>query len=639
MRFRRPRARLAAVCAAAIALTAASVVNVIPSSAATSPGQVIQVASNGISNPPDVGNDYSWSMAWFKGKLYVGTSRYEACVENATLDFWFPGQGFYKTNPTGGYTCPADKYDMDLRAEIWQYDPGPSKWTMVYQSPTIDNPRAPIDGQTNCGATGDQQCYKPIARDIGYRGMVVYNSQLYISANTANEYIPEIATTNHPTMLRTADGTNFTAVSNPPATENNFQGVHNTMGYRAMVVYHKKMYVTVISGLTGDGVVMRVDNPGLPNAKFTQITPSNMRVFELQVFNNQLYAGTGDQNTGYGVYRTSAIGNSPKWTPVVTNGAGIGKAITSVVSMGVFKNHLYVGASGWYNSTLPASEEIRISTTGKYDLLAGTARLTPQGFKRPLSSLPNGFGNVFNAHFWRQSAHQNAYFVGTNDWSYQWNGFPIIGNLLQPQFGFDIWGTCDGVHWWNETQNAFGDGLYNFGARTMVSTGTSGFFVGSANHAQGTSVYRDRYLRPCTVAGKVANGTAGLNDEVAGPPQPPIDVAATNSTSGPSLTWTPVPGATSYQVLRSGYVMTNAVDVVKPPTVDGFQLLTTAQATTAQTDPPVAVPTTYQPVGTTDNGTFTDTTAQPGQIYLYEVVAVGSDGSQSLPSNVVTPIS
>lgn len=639
MRFRRPRARLGAVCAAAIALTAASVVNVIPSQAATSHGQVQQIASDGIT--PDSANDYSWSMAWFKGKLYVGTSRNQACVENATLDYWFPGRGYYKANPGGGITCPADKYDMDLRAEVWQYNPANGHWAMVYQSPTIDNPRAPIDGQTNCGATGDQQCYKPIARDIGYRGMVVYGGQLYIGANTANEYIPEIATTNHPTMLRTADGTHFTSVSNPPATENNFQGLHDTMGYRAMVVYHNKIYTTVISGLTGDGVVMRIDNPGTAKAKFTQITPSSMRVFELQVFNNQLYAGTGDSDNGYGVYKTRAVGNNPKWTPVITKGAGRGKEITSVVSMGVFKNHLYVGASGWYNSTLPASEEIRIAPNGKFDVIAGKARLTPQGYKKPLSSLPDGFGNVFNAHFWRQAPHQNAFFVGTNDWSYQWNGFPILGDLLQPQFGFDVWGTCDGVHWWAETQNAFGSGLYNFGARTMVSSGTSGFFIGSANHAQGTSVYRDRYLRPCTISGKKANGTVSTNATTAptGIPQPPIDLAAANSTSGPSLKWTPVAGATSYQVLRAGYVTTNSIDVVKPPTVDGFQLLTTAPTTTAQTTPPVSVPTGFEPVGTSTNGTFTDTTAQPGSIYLYEVIAVGGNGSQSLPSNVVSPLS
>ena len=43
----------------------------------------------------DFQNSYSWSMAWFKGKLYVGTARSFHCVEAATLDFYYPGQGYY----------------------------------------------------------------------------------------------------------------------------------------------------------------------------------------------------------------------------------------------------------------------------------------------------------------------------------------------------------------------------------------------------------------------------------------------------------------------------------------------------------------------------------------------------------------
>src|SRR5690349_22444004 len=57
-------------------------------------------------------------------------------------------------------------------------------------------------------------------------------------------------------------------------------------------------------------------------------------------------------------------------------------------------------------------------SNGKFDLVAGRARSTPQGYKKPISGLPDGFGNPFNAHFWRQSVYRNAYFVGTNDWSY-----------------------------------------------------------------------------------------------------------------------------------------------------------------------------------------------------------------------------
>src|SRR5262249_23579495 len=83
-------------------------------------------------------NSYSWSMAWFKGKLYVGTARSQHCVEAETLNFYYPNQGYYRGYLDGlpEANCPVDPYDMDLRAEIWQYTPETGVWKRVYQSPT-----------------------------------------------------------------------------------------------------------------------------------------------------------------------------------------------------------------------------------------------------------------------------------------------------------------------------------------------------------------------------------------------------------------------------------------------------------------------------------------------------------------------
>ena len=33
----------------------------------------------------------------------------------------------YTTNPFPGATCPPDPYDMDLRAEIWEFDLNPKR--------------------------------------------------------------------------------------------------------------------------------------------------------------------------------------------------------------------------------------------------------------------------------------------------------------------------------------------------------------------------------------------------------------------------------------------------------------------------------------------------------------------------------
>jgi len=280
-----------------------------------------------ITNAPGFGdkqNSFSWSMAWFQGKLYVGTARSEICLEMETLQFYYPDTNYYTTNPERGVTCPADPYDMALRAEIWQYTPETGQWQRVYQSPEIPNPRAPG---------------KMVGRDIAYRGMVVYQNALYVGGVTANEYIPELAGHNPPRILRTTDGTNFTALNGDPGQVNELAsaGLQYPMGFRSMTVFQDKLFVTASTGLRGDGVIMQVDDPAGSTSSFTQVSPlGTMGVFEIEVFNNQLYAGVGDLDNGYSVWRTDGTGSAPfQFTPIVTGGAGRGADISSVVSMHV----------------------------------------------------------------------------------------------------------------------------------------------------------------------------------------------------------------------------------------------------------------------------------------------------------------
>ena len=77
-----------------------------------------------------------------------------------TIDFFLRVSDRYVTNPLPGATCPPDPYDMDLRAEIWEYTPRTGKWRRVYRSRAdVPNPRAPG---------------KFVARDIAFRGMTVF---------------------------------------------------------------------------------------------------------------------------------------------------------------------------------------------------------------------------------------------------------------------------------------------------------------------------------------------------------------------------------------------------------------------------------------------------------------------------------
>src|SRR5437762_275703 len=82
-----------------------------------------QVSSQGFGDPY---NAYAHTMAWFQGKLYVGTTRANLCLRRANypppLEPW-------------PVKCPADVYDLDLRAQIWSYAPKNETWKRSFISP------------------------------------------------------------------------------------------------------------------------------------------------------------------------------------------------------------------------------------------------------------------------------------------------------------------------------------------------------------------------------------------------------------------------------------------------------------------------------------------------------------------------
>ena len=162
----------------------------------------------------DARNSYAWSMAWFKGALYVGTARSAMCVENATIAYYLPTAGFYSQRAEPGRQLPADDprgrpagRDLALRARH-------GRWTRVYRSPRVPNPRAPR---------------QLVARDIGYRGMLVRTERggrkaLYVAALSPDEFIPELRRPRPPRILRTTDGKRFRALRARPPVIHTYLG-------------------------------------------------------------------------------------------------------------------------------------------------------------------------------------------------------------------------------------------------------------------------------------------------------------------------------------------------------------------------------------------------------------------------------
>jgi hypothetical protein len=440
-------------------------------------------------------NSYAWSAAWFRGGLYVGTARSALCVEGATLAYWFPGGGFYRRRPVPGVRCPSSIHRADLRAEIWRWRPGDG-WRRVQRSPRTVRDRLAPRGR--------------MARDVGYRGMVVRREGrrrvLYVAALGPGEFLPGSARRSPPRLLRSTDGRRFEPVRGRLPVIRTRVGPRRAVGFRSLQVHRGRLYVTASAGLTGDGVVLRVDRAAGRRARFTQVSPPALAVFELATFAGRLYAGTGDQSEGYGVWQAHRPGRA-RWAPVVTGGAGRGATMTSVVSMAPFKGRLYVGASGWHQGTVPGSELVRLDRRGALDVVVGATRTDGAGAVRaPLSGLPDGFGNPYNAHFWRMSASRGALYVGTNDVS--WSSPPAAAEA-----GFDLYGSCDGSSWWTATRDGYGDGL-DFGARTLTPS-PRGLFVGTTNHVQGATVVKV----PAPRCGRRAVAAAAV--PATRPPAPP----------------------------------------------------------------------------------------------------------------------
>lgn len=459
----------------------------------------------------DRDNSGVWSMQWWRGKLYVGTSRDWFCWSQAWFALNLPVVPYPPVDPD--MDCPEDPLDLQLQAEIWQYTPETQAWKRVYQAPQVEIPGHP--GRF----TG---------RDIGYRDMLLFTEPdgteaLYVAGVTAYALWPGLPP---PRMLRSVDGETFAPIPMEPNTILGDLGIDQAT-WRDLETLNGRLYV--LNGkIQGDGLLMESANPAGGNDNFRWVTEPTLRLFEIAPFNGQLYVGTADRLNGYAVLRTDAKGTPPyKFTPVVTDGAFLNPPSISVVSMQVFNGALYVG-------TDEPTEIIRINPDDTWDLIVGDPRDTPEGRKEPLSGMKEGFDWPLNAHMWRMAVHDGVLYVGTNDSTLrQGKTTPWREEELAWQYGYDLYRTGDGVNWEPVTIDGQGD-KFQTGIRAFASTphglfyGTVSFWYGlkvwlGSSGTGGTGQVEERLFLPFLVE-SAAIRPQQAEDEIgsAGPPLEPV---------------------------------------------------------------------------------------------------------------------
>ncbi|MFK8183938.1 MAG: hypothetical protein AB8B99_11235 [Phormidesmis sp.] len=446
--------------------------------------QFQQVGPNGLG---DGNNAYAYSSVWYKDHLYVGTGRANLCL----LKFAMP---FVKID-VWPVECPCRNYTPEFeenwaRGEIWRYSPLTQQWERCYQSPLIEDPE---DGVM-------------FSRHLGFRAMVVFQGTsdpepaIYVASWSRSR-------SNGPDILRCIDGKTFEITPKPRFESSEHEDVPIT-AIRVLVPFKGKLYTAPTGSAKGNvnvswtsliyesadpasGEWRSVNDPGFEGP------PVVATVYDMAVFGDYLYAGTGGSE-GFQVWRTKAEGTPPyTWEKVIDKGAGRGALNQGTVSMKAFKDALYIGTgiqNGGYDHRFnvgpAAAEIIRLRHDGSWDIVVGNAR----DGKKPISGLAAGFNNYFCGYIWRMGIHNGWLYVGTMDWSVilrytnlkekplkisQMLAKSGVEDFIECYGGSELWRTFDGENWLPVTRTGF-DNPFNYGIRNIISS-PHGLFVETAN--------------------------------------------------------------------------------------------------------------------------------------------------------------
>lgn len=451
--------------------------------------RIQKISTGGFGDPL---NHYAHSGAWFKGRLFIGTSRANLqFLKLGNLNVDIPQ---WPVNSLGfNYTPEFEEFVAP--AEIWSISDELTDQFIcnrVYQSPY--HPLSTPD--------------KPFRSEISYRSMCVFkengdDQSLFIATTSRSEG-------DGPDLLYSKDGYCFERLPKPHVYSSQGQSADQPrfMSIRNLVQFDDLLITCVTGGSKGNinhslnshifasqapktGVWKCINDDGFG------VYPECFCVFSLCKHEGHLYAGTAGKN-GFCLYKGTRVGDvSFQWSLIIDNGAGRGALNQGIVAMCSFGGDLYLGSgiqNGGYdrihNVGPAAFELLRMNASGSLDLLVGDER---SGYSVESGYSP-GFANPFNAYLWRMEVYNEHLYVGTLDTSI----FSIftskekLGQFAADKLsrsdlmewllssgGADLWRTRQGQVWEPVTTNGF-DNFYNYGIRTLVST-KNRLFVGTAN--------------------------------------------------------------------------------------------------------------------------------------------------------------
>ena len=430
-------------------------------------------------------NNYAWAMSELGDYIYVGTGR------NILVNI------MRSIEPRIQLPALINPGIVDNQAEIWRFKKdGSLPWERVY--------KAPADSGI-----------------VGFRFMIQYqpfggSPSLYAATFGRRAQV-----------LKSTNGVNWFILP-----DNVLQGSSS----RAMAVHNGKLYVSTIDELNQNTApllyssedpefypwesLINVNAPGFDPSRNPTSPISNMIVF-----NNRIYVGVSNSQ-GAQVWRTN--GPEPElneWTLIVDGGFGDPDNVYTL-SMGVFRDHLYVGGT----KQLPLSwaiprgcDVVRIDRYDNWEVVVGGNPFLPLetagGFFGRTPTVRSGFNNPFNVYAWQIQEFDGRLLISTFDDSSNMEVIldtllanrialeqrigPIITRILieiyesvveilraiRYPIGFDLYVSDDGVHF----TPIFLNGLRNpnnYGGRILYVDSCNKLYLGTANPFQGCEVWR-----------------------------------------------------------------------------------------------------------------------------------------------------
>jgi len=533
----------------------------------------------------DLENNTAWSMKWWNGRLYVGTNRSWFCwsIASSSRKVLSPFLSWIYPPRDPDMECPEFMEDMPQQAEIWRWTPETDTWDMVYKSPN-DVPNTTFPG-------------KYTSRETGFRGMEIFTEPdgteaLYVTtvwSGMVNDGAPP------PEILRSTDGDTFKPIPQDPGT---FLGDFDKTSMRGLLVYNNKLYV-IAGTVQGQGTLWEAEDPAGGNNNFRRVSPAGMSIWDFTIFNDIVYVGVREESVfmqpkskqvvceGYGIAKSDLSGDPPyTFQDVLTHGAYLQPDPSpTIVSIVTHNGLLYAGCD-------KPAEMIRLYPDDSWELVVGTPRETPDGWKYPISGFDAGFGVNTNVHIWRMVTHDGLLYAGTADQTMRYKENPLFQEAIEYRAGFDLYRTYDGWYWEPITTTGFGD-EYQMGIRSLETT-PYGLFVGSNNFWGGCIVYQG-----------ALPGDSGR----AAPPPPPRRLEVEAAGESIVLSWEPPAGASRFHVYRADCIEGKApLDWIPKPYVD---------------------------IGTTEEFYFVDYPVPAHQRRHYIVKAEYEDKRLSDPSNFV----